>query len=161
MNEHPREFRPYRVTLYVLAGVFTFLFIFLVARSVWIDLYGRAPIRPAATEHPTVSECARELLVLYRTLTRRSELATALTPEAERTWEEFSRRFEDQLEELRSRCSDAQGDTETRAAILDVVDKLDTLRQHLSRCGEEGERERAVVAQAIERLRQARSSLGP
>lgn len=160
MTTRPREFRPYRVTMYAIFAVFTFLFIGLVFRSVWTDLYDRKPARGDAMKHPSLTVCADELESLFRHLSVRTGMSTELTPEAERDWNTFSRNFEDRLTTLRSRCVDAPGNEDARLAIRDAVDRLDSLRQHLSRCGEEGENERKLVVQSIDRLRETRRLTG-
>lgn len=156
----PPEYRPYRVALYAIFLAFTLTFIGLVIRSVWMDLFLRDPVTGLVGASPSPTACIAELETLYRKLDSRLNLP--ITPAAERDWDTFSREFEDRLNQIEARCVNQSYETQrtdVTVAIHDAAEKLDALRLHLSRCGEEGERERLVVVQALEALRgQVRAS---
>jgi hypothetical protein len=158
---HPPELRPYRVAIYILFSLFTFTFIGSVIRSVWMDLYGRPPtpvVSQLSAEH-----CADEIDALHRDLDAR--MSMPLTPRTaknrekfEQEWDRFTRAFEDRLHRVQTDCVD-QGAGGMSAAVHDAmstsVERLDTLRQHLARCGQDGERERESLAAAIDQLKDA------
>ena len=151
-----RALRPFRIAVYALYLAFAVTFIALVARSVWLDLYGDGPVRGLRTEHPSVEACVDELERLFGKLASRSAFPT--TPTELRDWDEFSRDFEDRLDLLQSKCvtdEASPAEAPVRAAIKETADHLESWRQHLSRCGEEGEEERAVLVNSIADLRRA------
>lgn len=152
--EH-RALRPYRVFVYVLGFSFTVLFIVLIGRSVWLDLYGRGPTKGLRAEAPSINACVDELEALFTKLNARAAMQPGVT--SEKDWDTFTREFEDRLGLVQSRCVDESvgGDEGVRTALRDAADKLDSWRQHMSRCGEDGESERKVLADAIARLRAA------
>lgn len=149
-----KQLRPYRAAMYALFLAFILTFIGLVVRSVALDIYGRGSTGGLQTEHPTTTACVDELESLFRQLRARASLP--MTPGETHDWAEFTRQFEDRLVRMKSRCVDAApaGPDTVRTAVADTAEKLDTLRVHLARCGEEGEHERKIVAEAIANLRQ-------
>lgn len=151
-----RKLRPFRIAVYAVYLVFTLTFVGLVARSIWLDLYGKGPVKGLRVEHPSPEACVEELERLFGKLASRSAFPT--TPNELRDWDEFSREFEDRLDEFESKCID---DPTTRAnvavhdAIKQTAGQLERWRQHLSRCGEEGEDERSELVRSIAALRVA------
>ena len=151
-----RALRPFRVIVYALYLAFALTFISLVARSVWLDLYGSGPVRGLRTEHPSIEACVDELERLFGKLAARSAFPT--TPTELRDWDEFSREFEDRLGILQSKCvtePDTPEEAPLRAAIKESAEHLESWRQHLSRCGEEGEEERTVLVKSLADIRRA------
>jgi hypothetical protein len=157
------------VATYITYLVFTLGFIGLVTRSVWLELYGPGPVGHVEGSRPTVAACADDVESLNRELETR--LTTPLAPRSAKSaehyqteWYEFTRTFEDRMRRVQARCIDQppQGDTgSVREAMEACMDRLDTLRQHLSRCGLEGVHDRKSVADAIAELRVAAQHPGP
>lgn len=150
----PLEYRPYRVAMYAMFLAFTLVFIWLVIWSVWSDLYLNDPVKGVRAERPTVAVCVDELEVLFRKLAARSSAAVA--PNGEKDWNDFTAEFENRFAAFEARCVDGPVDgasAEEQRRIADAAVRLDALRLHLSRCGEEGDRERAGVIAAIALLR--------
>jgi 1,2-phenylacetyl-CoA epoxidase catalytic subunit len=159
--DHPPELRPFRVVTYVTYLVFTFVFVGLITRSVWLDLYGdHSSIQVAARLTP--AGCRAEIERLHDGLEAR--LNTPLTPRTEhdrerskQDWDSFARDFEDRIRRVQQQCitSDSSDPSATAAssAISETVEHLDSLRQHLARCGAEAESEREAVALALQKLR--------
>ena len=170
MPTYDPEFRVYRGVLYGVFLAFTLAFITLVGRSVWLDLYGKPTVHGLQAERPTVAACAEELDALNRELDARLNMTMAPSAArdrdravAERDWDRqeadwngFTRGFEDRLQRVRARCVDQElPDGSARTAhdlMATAVDELDDLRQHLARCGLEGERERESVLSALSQL---------
>lgn len=151
-----RKLRPFRVTLYTLYLVFTAIFVILVSRSVWMDLYGKNPDTRLRAENPEVESCVDELERLFKKLSTRSAFPASTSEHDD--WERFSREFEDRLDEFQRKCVREPASAEeipVRVAISQTAIQLENWRQHLSRCGEEGENERAALVRAIAELREA------
>jgi len=154
--------------MYAIFLVFTLAFIGLVARSVWLDLYGKETSKGLQAEHPTVQACLDELDRLSAKL--ESRLSMPMTPRAPRDaerfrndWDSFTREFEDRLHVIESRCIDGvpADNANVRAAMAASAERLDSLRTHLARCGEEGEQEREAARDALASLREAVSQRAP
>jgi hypothetical protein len=164
VSTYAPEYRPFRVATYIVYFAFTLTFIGLVIRSVWKDLYGRPPGAAVQSSQPAVLACADDLESLDREL--ESRLAQPLAPHAARNWERyesewngFTRKFEDRLRTVQNRCIDRPPiGAAVRDAMESSVDRLDNLRQHLARCGLEGERERQSVQEALTELRETISA---
>lgn len=151
-----RKFRPFRVTLYALFLVFTAVFVSLIARSIYLDLFSKGPTTQMRVEHPTVQNCVDELERLFKKLSTRSAFPASAGEAGD--WERFSREFEDALDEFQSKCVNdpaSESEVDVRIAISQTAGQLENLRQHLSRCGEEGEKERAALVKSIAALREA------
>lgn len=150
-----RKLRPFRVLMYSLYLVFVGVFVALVVRSVWLDLYGKGPVPGLRVEHAELEHCLDELERLYGKLAGRLAFPTSVTER--RDWDTFTREFEDRLDEFQQKCvNDAATPDEVpvRMAISHTASQLENWRQHLSRCGEEGESERVALAKSIADLRE-------
>lgn len=157
-DEERRRLRPFRVSVYAVYLAFTLTFVALVGRSIWLDLYGKGPVKGLRVEHPTPEACVEELERLFGKLASRSAFPT--TANELRDWDEFSREFEDRLDEFESKCVDdpaSKADVAVHDAIQETAAQLERWRQHLSRCGEEGEEERRELVRSIASLREAAS----
>lgn len=157
MAERPREFRPYRVAMYTIFVAFVLLFVGLLIRSIWIDLYARDPVRGVA--EPSITACADEIESLFAQITSRSVPEELMSPRHDR-WDEFARRFEDRIQLLQDRCGDidarTDADEEAREVILETTSRLESLRMHLARCGRDGEEQLVAVAESLQTLRELR-----
>jgi hypothetical protein len=128
----------------------TLLFLWQITISVWRDLYGTRTTQ-ALEGRPTVAACTNELESMNRDLEARVSVVQRprdLT-KAEADWDVFARNFEDRLQRVQSRCVDEelQGEDESvRSAMRTCVENLDSLRQHMARCGLEGEGKRRLSA---------------
>ena len=144
--------RPYRILMYAAFLAFTAVFIGCIIRSIWVDIY--APASPVAPGTATLTACVEELSTLTRKLTSHGE--GALAPGGMQDWSAFTADLDRGLAAFQHRCLDSvpAGSTDEQRRLLAVAaDKVDSLRLHLSRCGEEGDRERQALAGALEALR--------
>jgi hypothetical protein len=166
---YARELRPYRVTTYAVFLIFTLTFIGLVIRSVALDLYARSPSTGTDGTQMTFTACREQLEALNRRLETR--LNAPLAPRAEKDWnafksdwDVFTRSFEDSLRQLHARCVE-QAPTGAAPgsgpAMAEAAERLDALRQHMARCGEEGEAERESVNASLKRLRSLNEAVEP
>lgn len=160
------EFRFSRNLVMAVWLALTLLFLWQITISVWRDLYGTRTTQ-ALDGRPTVAACANELESMNRDLEARVSVVPrpgSDVAKAEADWDSFARNFEDRLRRVQSRCvdEDLQGaDDSTRAAIRACVENLDALRQHMARCGLEGEGQREAVASALQQLRTAARTAHP
>lgn len=159
MPGRPPETRRCRIAVYVLVYGFTALWVALLIRSIAMDLYSQAPASGLRSQTPGAADCASELEALFRRLNVRSGLSLSPTAPPRADWDRFAREFEDRLGQLQERClrAGAPHEQDARDAIRDAADKLENLRAHLSRCGQEGEDGRRAVAESIARLKRAAS----
>lgn len=151
-----RKLRPFRVFFYTLYLIFTAVFVTLIARSIWVDLFAKDPVTQLRVEHPEVESCVDELERLFKKLSTRSAFPAATSEPGD--WERFSREFEDRLDEFQRKCVNepaSESEIVVRSAIARTANQLENWRQHLSRCGEEGEKERAALVRSIADLREA------
>ncbi len=149
--------RPFRIAVYTAFLMLTAVFIGCVIRSIWVDLYaGSAPATVSSAA--TFTSCVEDLGALNRRLGARSE--AALSPTGLGDWGAFTGEFDRALVTFQHRCLDVTpsgGSDQDLRRMADAVERLDALRLHLSRCGEEGERDRQALAQALAGLRAAGS----
>jgi hypothetical protein len=155
--------RPYRVAAYVTYFAFTLTFIGAVAVSVGTDLYGHPHVGGEASRDTSAAGCTNELEGLKGDLDQR--FAIPMGPHAPRNWDgyeadwdRFTRGFEDRLRQVENRCvtpAAGRAPSEPVAAMTLAVDRMELLRQHLARCGMEGEREREQLAEALSELQTA------
>jgi len=156
---HPPRYRPFRVVTYALYFVVTGLFIGCLAWGIGADLY-RAPDDPSDGA-ATLPTCIEELETLFKRLQARS--GAAVEASGDKDWSRFTAEFEGRLSRFEARCVDqapAEADAGVRDALAEAARQLDNLRLHLSRCGEEGDREAAAVRDALHSLRQAARASG-
>ena len=155
---HPPHLRPYRLAAYALFFVAAGWLVFALAHGIWSELYrSRGPTGPMGVA--TTRTCTDELEALYRRLTSHSGGSVSSGSDRAR----FTADFEERLARFEQRCVEAapaDASPEVRAALATGADRLDDLRLHLSRCGEEGDREAAAVAAVLATLRE-RSLTGP
>lgn len=150
-----RKLRPFRLLMYSLYLAFVGVFVALLIRSVWLDLYGKGPVPGLRVEHPELEHCLDELERLYGKLAGRLAFPTSVTER--RDWDTFTREFEDRLDEFQRKCVNDPVSPEeipVRLAISHTASQLENWRQHLSRCGEEGESERVALVRSIAELRE-------
>lgn len=152
MQSRPKELRPYRIAIYTVSASFAALLIILLIRSVWLDLYGR-PLHQTANTQLNLAGCANELESIFADLSARNSMSAPSDSQDSRDWNEFSRNIEDRLTHLQETCSGAGESAEANAVVQDAINRLDKLRQHLARCGEEGDRERRLFVEAMDRIR--------
>jgi hypothetical protein len=138
--------------MYVAFGVIcAFLFAQLL-RSVMGDLYGR-PRDSAPVENPTA--CLEDVERLYAQISARAVQPAPGGLEGgalSREWDEWTRRWEDEMDRVNRRCSLSKGD-EASQALSDALDGIEELRRRLSRSGEETAEEARRVKEALARAR--------
>jgi hypothetical protein len=144
--------RSYRVALYVVYGVFcTVLFVQLL-RSVASDLYGHAqPVPPQASAVACLDDVDR----LYAQLSARAVQPAPFGLEGGalgREWDQWTRRWEQELTRISSRCELDNARDPARRQLATAVDALEELRRDLSRRGEtaadEARRAKDAIAEA-------------
>jgi hypothetical protein len=140
----------------------TLLFLWQITISVWRDLYGTRTTQSL----DSVAACTAKIERMTGELEARVSVvhpSTDLT-KAEGDWDRFARDFEDGLRQVQSRCvdEDLPGANESvRTAMRTCVERLDELRQHMARCGLEGEDQRESVASALAQLQSAAKTNRP
>jgi hypothetical protein len=147
------RFRSFRIAVYAAFMLLTAIFIGCVIRSIWVDLYATAAPTTRSTD-TTFSACVEDLESLTTRLGARAE--AALSPKGLGDWGAFTGDFDRSLALFQRRCLDASpvgGSPERLRTLSEAVEKVDALRLHLSRCGEEGEQDRQALARALEGLR--------
>ena len=155
--ERAPETRAARVAAYAVFIGLIAVFVALLIRSVAMDLYGRPPRRAARSD--AAAACLGDIERLYRALQAR--IAAAAHPGTERQWHEFdtwSRRWDEDLDLVSARCHlDEEGGEEepARAALATAAERLEDLRRHVARCGDEGIEVGRLAREAIEAARAA------
>jgi hypothetical protein len=151
----PRDpaLRPYRFAVYgVYALCCGFLFVQLL-RSVMSDLYGRPPISEAQAS-PTA--CLEDVERLYAQLSAR---ATQPAPgglessELSREWDDWSRRWEDDMARVGQRCELGTSADPAKRALSDALDGIEELRRRLSRSGEDASEDARQVKESLAQAR--------
>lgn len=146
----PPEYRPFRIALYVLYGVVVTLLCGLLLRGVIADLYLR-PLKAGIEPRPPARVCVEDLDRLYRQLAARLGGAPALplgnAEAAQRELDAWERAWDDDVNAFGARC------TGTSAAIDVALERIEDLRRHLARCGDEGRDGDAEVRLSLELAR--------
>jgi len=140
---------PYRVAMYVAFGLFTALLFFQLIRSVASDLYGRSP--PAGPAKTPLA-CIEEVDRLYGQLSARAVQPAPGGLESgavAREWDDWTRRWEDDMEQVSDRCGLGNPVDATGRALSQAVDGLEGLRRDLSRNGSDAADEARRVKDAL------------
>ena len=155
----PRDpaLKPYRIAMYCVYGAAcAFLFV-QILRSVVGDLYGR---RPAATAQENATACLDDVERLYAQISARAVQPAPGGLEGgalAREWDDWSRRWEDEVDLVSNRCRLGSGSDAALRALADALDGIEELRRRLSRSGadaaEEARRVKEALAQARRELK--------
>lgn len=155
----PRDpaLKPYRIAMYCAYGAFcAFLFSQLV-RSVVGDLYGR---RPAVSAEQNATACLDDVERLYAQISARAVQPAPGGLEGgalAREWDAWSRRWEDEVDLVSTRCRLGSGSDAAMRALAEALDGIEELRRQLSRSGadvaEEARRVKEALAQARRELK--------
>jgi hypothetical protein len=151
----PRDpaLKPYRIAMYcAFAAICSFLFV-QILRSVMGDLYGR---RAAAPSEQTPTACLDDVERLYAQISARAVQPAPGGLEGgalAREWDEWTRRWEDEVDRVSQRCSlGSSGDPASRA-LAEALDGIEELRRRLSRSGAEASEEARRVKEALTQAR--------
>jgi hypothetical protein len=140
---------PYRVATYVVYGLFAAVLFFQLVRSVASDLYGRPPtVGPPKTPLACVEEVDR----LDAQLSARAVQPAPGGLESgavAREWDDWTRRWEEDLEQVSDRCGLSNPVDSTGRALSQAVDGLEALRRELSRSGADAADEARRVKDAL------------
>ena len=155
----PRDpaLKPYRIAMYCAYGaVCAVLFVQLI-RSVVGDLYGH---RREATAQQNPTACLDDVERLYAQISARAVQPAPGGLEGgalAREWDAWSRRWEDEVDAVSSRCKlDSPADAASRS-LSDALDGIEDLRRRLSRSGEDAS---ADARRVKDSLADARRQLG-
>jgi len=155
----PRDpaLKPYRIAVYCVFGAACAFLFFQLIRSVVGDVYGR---QPAVAAQENAAACLDDVERLYAQISAR---ATQPAPGGleggalAREWDAWSRRWEDEVNLVSSRCRLGSGDDPAMRALAEALDGVEELRRRLSRSGaeaaEEARRVKDALAQARKELR--------
>ncbi|MFL5278502.1 MAG: hypothetical protein ACJ79T_18650 [Myxococcales bacterium] len=152
----PRDpaLKPYRVSLYVVYGLFATLLFVQLVRSVASDLYGHTPpAGPPKTPHACLDEVDR----LYGQLSARAVQAAPGGLEGgalSREWDAWTRRWEEDVAQVSDRCGLSDPKDDAGRALAQAVDGLEALRRELSRSGEDAASEARHVQDALATARE-------
>jgi len=149
--------KPYRIAVYCVYGLFCGVLFAQLLRSVIGDLYGRQPAT-AAQESPTA--CLEDVQRLWDQLSARAVQPAPGGIETDalaREWDSWSRRWEDEVDAVSSRCKlDSPTDAASRS-LSGALDGIEDLRRRLSRSGEDSSEDARRVKDS---LADARRQLG-
>ena len=151
----PRDpaLKPYRIAVYCIYGaICTALFLQLV-RSVVSDLYGRRG-DAGAVQSPTA--CLEDVERLYGQISARAVQPAPLGLEGGalvREWDDWSRRWQDEVERVSERCRLGSGSEPGSRALAQALDGIEELRRRLSQSGAEASEEARRVKDALARAR--------
>jgi len=143
----PRDpaLKPFRIAVYCIYGAFCAVLFFQLVRSVVADLYGRKA-QTAAEQTPTA--CLDDVEPAPGGLE-----GGALA----REWDAWSRRWDDDLDQVSQRCRLVSDNEAASRAIADALDGIEELRRRLSQSGadaaEEARRVKDALAQARKELK--------
>jgi hypothetical protein len=148
----PRDpaLKPYRVFVYSVYGMMCFVLFAQLIRSVVGDLYGG---RAATAAQQSEAACLDDLQRLYAQLSARATEPAPRSLESgqlAREWDTWSRRWEDDVAAVSSRCRlDSPGSPASRS-MADALDGIEALRRRLARSGEETSEEARQVKEALD-----------
>ena len=153
----PRDpaLKPYRIAVYVAYGIFCTVLFGQLLRSVVGDLYGRRP--GVTTESATA--CLDDVERLYNELSARAVQPAPQGLESgalAREWDQWSRRWEDEVAGVSERCSLDSPSEPALRALAEALEGIEELRRRLSRSGEEASSDARGVKEAIAQAREPR-----
>jgi len=149
--------KPYRIAVYCAYGLFCGLLFTQLLRSVIGDLYGRTLVS-AEQESPTA--CLEDLQRLWDQLSARAVQPAPLGIESNalsREWDDWSRRWEDEVESVSVRCKLDSPTDPASQALAEALDAIEDLRRRLTRSGEDASQDARRVKDS---LADARKQLG-
>ena len=151
----PRDpaLKPFRIAAYCIYGAFCAVLFVQIVRSVVADLYGRKP-QTAAEQTPTA--CLDDVERLYAQISARAVQPAPGGLEGgalAREWDAWSRRWDDDLDQVSQRCRLASDSEAASRAIADALDGIEELRRRLSQSGAEASEEARRVKDALARAR--------
>ena len=137
--------------MYSLFGVTcSFLFVLLL-RSVVGDMYGRRPAAHRAAEPDRA--CLEDIERLYAQISARAVQPAPGGLEGgalAREWDEWTRRWEDEVDRVSHRCALGPGnDRGVARSLAEALDGVEELRRRLSRSGAEAAEEARRVKEAL------------
>src|SRR3954462_10724858 len=121
--------------MYSLFGVTCSFLFALLLRSVVADLYGR---RPAATQRGNPRACLDDVERLYGQISARAVQPAPGGLEGgalAREWDAWVRRWEEDVDLVRTRCHLESGEDNALRALAEALDAIEELRRRLSRSG--------------------------
>jgi len=139
--------------MYCVYGAFCAVLFVQLVRSVVADLYGRKP-QTAAEQTPTA--CLDDVERLYAQIAARAVQPAPGGLEGgalAREWDAWSRRWDDDLDQVSQRCRLASDSEAASRAIADALDGIEELRRRLSQSGAEASEEARRVKEALARAR--------
>ena len=139
--------------MYCIYGAFCAVLFAQLVRSVVADLYGRKP-QTAAEQTPTA--CLDDVERLYAQISARAVQPAPGGLEGgalAREWDAWSRRWDDDLDQVSQRCRLASDSEAASRAIADALDGIEELRRRLSQSGAEASEEARRVKDALARAR--------
>ena len=148
----PRDpaLKPYRVFVYSVYGLICFVLFGQLLRSVMGDLYGARAAKSAQQSEPA---CLEDLQRLYDQLSAR---ATQPAPKSlengqlAREWDTWSRRWEDEVATVSSRCRLEAPATAASRSMAEALEGIEELRRRIARSGEETSEEARQVKEALD-----------
>ena len=147
--------RTYRIALYSIFGAFCAVLFFLLVRSVASDLYGHVP---PAVPPASATACLEDVDRLYAQLSARAVQPAPGGLEGgslAREWDQWSRRWEDEVAGVSERCSLDSPSEPALRALAEALEGIEELRRRLSRSGEEASSDARGVKEAIAQARKA------
>lgn len=155
----PRDpaLKPYRIALYVAYGLVCAVLFAQLLRSVVGDLYGH---KVANAPQLSTTACLEDVQRLYDQLSARAVQPAPGGLESEalaREWDQWSRRWEDEVESVNRRCQLDSGADPARRSLSEALEGIEDLRRRLSRSGEDASEDARRVKDA---LADARKQLG-
>jgi hypothetical protein len=151
----PRDpaLKTYRVALYcAYAAICGVLFVQLI-RSVVGDLYGH---RPPDAAQQSATACLEDVERLYAQISARAVQPAPGGLEGgalSREWDDWTRRWEDEVYSVGQRCSLGSKDDPASRALADALDGIEELRRRLARSGAEASEEARRVKDALAQAR--------
>jgi hypothetical protein len=155
----PRDpaLKPYRIGVYAAYGIVCGVLFFQLLRSVMGDLYGR---KVANVPQLSATACLEDVQRLYDQLAARAVQPAPGGLESEglaREWDQWSRRWEDEVESVNRRCGLDSASDAARRSLSDALEGIEDLRRRLSRSGEDASEDARRVKDS---LADARKQLG-
>ena len=135
--------------MYCAFGIACSFLFALLLRSVVGDLYGR---RPEAASRQTPTACLEDVERLYAQISARAVQPAPGGLEGgalAREWDEWTRRWEDEVDRVGQRCSLGSRDDPASRALSEALDGVEELRRRLARSGAEASEEARRVKEAL------------
>ena len=151
----PRDpaLKPYRFAIYGVYALFCGVLFVQLLRSVIGDLYGRPAVSEAQAS-PTA--CLEDVERLYAQLSARAVQPAPgglESSELSREWDDWSRRWEDELTRVDQRCQLDNSADPARRALADALESIEELRRRLSRSGEDASEDARQVKESLAQAR--------